>query len=824
MSLLNPALIYGLALAAVPIILHLMMRTKPKRVVFPALRLIQNRRRQNVRRIRLRHLWLLLLRTLVIAVIVAALLRPSLPAANYSLTTAEWLTLLGIGLVSIAVYFGVMAWWKRQELPNHQLASRRTSLRGGVGAAAFLLFALLVALPYQNRLAGEITAPLPEVAPDVPVAAVLLFDTSLSMEYRQQNLTRLDVAREIAAEHLSSLPTGSRVAIGDCSVTTPIPFLADRSAAVDRLDALRTGSLAHPINDRLRAALQLQEDDRLRTLEESGQSLDAAADEAADQLVREVYVFTDLARSAWRTSSAKLLRDELERLPWLSVYLIDVSASAPTNLALTELQLSQQEAAPDTDIKVEATLTATGDDEQSVTIELHTENATGELIKRDQTAVTLKGDEATSIQFGTRTGDTGTLRGQLRLVSSDPLHADDRLWFSVGTQPALRALVVASAPDDSDRSIAGSDANELVNLLRILNYPVTFQPASRLADVEFDKVDVVFLVNVPSPDDAAWQALRTFVETGGGLMAFLGSDDTGARPGIRSVVWNSPAAQELLPAELLTPLNARPPVGLDVKDTSHPVLREFAGQGVSSQVARLPVWRYWKVAPADDANVIARFTGTEALPALVERRHGAGRSLLFATAGNIAFETNRQWNRLAGEWPFMMLVDQSVQYLSGRSSAMFNVEAGADVVLPVGREASVSTYFLQKPSGVKLRGSSSNDARTLRLTGLDETGHFTVRSVSRDRPYDVGFSVNSPAGESDLRQMSETDLNEMFGENRYSVAQSTAALTRTVTAGRLGVEVFPIVLALVIAVFCLEHTVANRFYEADQLPETASQT
>ena len=40
------------------------------------------------------------------ALIVAALLRPSLPAANYSLTTPEWLTLLGIGVLSIAAYFG----------------------------------------------------------------------------------------------------------------------------------------------------------------------------------------------------------------------------------------------------------------------------------------------------------------------------------------------------------------------------------------------------------------------------------------------------------------------------------------------------------------------------------------------------------------------------------------------------------------------------------------------------------------------------------------------------------------------------------------------
>jgi hypothetical protein len=821
MSLLNPALVYGLLLAAVPVVLHLLMKTKPKRVVFPALRLIQNRKRQNVRRIRLRHLWLLLLRTLVILVIVGALIRPSLPAANYSLTGREWATLLSIAAVALAAYFGVMHWWKLQPLANHELANRRASLRGGLGTAAVLLFALLVAVPWQRRIAGEITAPLPEVTPDLPVAAVLLFDTSLSMEYRQQNLTRLDVAQNIAAEHLSSLPRGSRIAIADCSTTAPIPFLADRSAAVDRLDTLKTGPLAHPLNERLRAALRLQDDDRRRTLEEAGQSLDSSASDAADKLVREIYVFTDLAASAWRPASAKLLRDELERLPWASVYLIDVGSSSPINLSLTELKLSQQEASPDQDVKVEATLTSTGNNEQSVTVELHTENEAGEFVKRDQTAVKLTGNEAVSVQFGTRTGAAGALRGQLRLVSSDPLPTDDRLWFSIGPRPTLRTTVVAPARDDSPRSITDSAANELVNLLGILNYPVTFLPAANLADTPLNNADIVFLVNVPAPDETGWRSLAAFVESGGGVMAFLGSDDTGALPGIRSVAWNSAAAQSFLPAELLTPLNARPPVGIDVKDTSHPVLREFAGQGVSSQVARLPVWRYWKVAEADDANVIARFTGAEALPALVERRHGAGRSLLFATAGNIEFDLSRQWNRLAGEWPFMMLVDQSVQYLSGRSSAHFNVEAGSDVVLPVDREASMTNYLLRKPSGVQLRDVLPNDARQLHLNAPDETGHFTVRSASPDRPYEIGFSVNPPSGESDFTGMAETDLDTMFGKNRYSVAHNTDALTRTVNAGRLGVEVFPIILAILITAFCLEHVVANRFYEADQMGDAA---
>lgn len=819
MSLLNPALVYGLALAVVPVILHLLMRTKPRQVVFPALRLIQRRRRQNVRRIRLRHLWLLLLRTLVIAAIVAALVRPSLPAASYGLTRSEWVTLLGIGATGAAVYAAIIRYWRKQGLANHEMASRRTTLRGLTGSLMVLLIALLVAWPYQKRIAAEFTAPLPEVAPDVPVAAVLLFDTSLSMEYRQQNLTRLDIARSIAAEHLSSLPAGSRVAIADSATTAPIPFLADRSIAVDRLDTIQTAPLAYPLNDRVRAAIQLQEDDRRRTLESTGQSLDAATEAASDRLVREIYIFTDLAASAWNSTGAARLKSAMERAPWLSVYLIDVSVSAPVNLSLTDLQLSRQEAAPDEDIRIEATVSAKGPVRQPVTVELHSPGPDGQLIKRDQTSVPLSDSEAASVQFSTRMTGDGPLRGQLRLVASDPLSVDDRLWFTVGSQPQLRTLVCAPARDDSPQAISESAANELVNVLRILNYDVDFLPASRLEEAQLSQTDIVFLVNVPAPAESDWKLLAAYVERGGGLMAFLGSDDTGSQPGIRSVSWNSPAAASFLPAELLTPLNARPPVGIDVRETSHPVLQEFAGQGVASQVARLPVWRYWKLAPAADAGVIARFTGPQALPALVERRHGQGRTILLATAGNLEFDLNRQWTRLAGEWPFLMLVDQSVRYLSGRAAARFNIEAGNELMIPVDRKSDLTSYLLRKPSGVQLRGSLEPGHRTLQLTGLHEIGHFAVRPANPDQAGEVGFSVNPPSSESDFTRMTESDLSSMFGEKRFSIARNTEGLTRTVNAGRLGVEILPILLAFLIAAFCLELIAANRFYETDQMPQ-----
>ena len=83
MTFLHASLLAGTALVALPILLHLIMRQRPVRLEFPALRFIQKRHDANRRRLRLRHLLLLLLRAGAIALLAFALARPSvkLPGA-----------------------------------------------------------------------------------------------------------------------------------------------------------------------------------------------------------------------------------------------------------------------------------------------------------------------------------------------------------------------------------------------------------------------------------------------------------------------------------------------------------------------------------------------------------------------------------------------------------------------------------------------------------------------------------------------------------------------------------------------------------------------
>lgn len=83
LSFLTPLLLAGTALVVVPIVLHMMMRRKPLKREFPALRLLRARSVVNRRKLRLNHLLLLLARMAALALLALALSRPVLRGAGW---------------------------------------------------------------------------------------------------------------------------------------------------------------------------------------------------------------------------------------------------------------------------------------------------------------------------------------------------------------------------------------------------------------------------------------------------------------------------------------------------------------------------------------------------------------------------------------------------------------------------------------------------------------------------------------------------------------------------------------------------------------------
>ena len=78
MGFLNPAFLFGIAAAVIPLLIHLWHRRQVKTVDFSSLMFLILAQKQTARRIQLYNLLLLLLRMVIIALIALALSRPLL--------------------------------------------------------------------------------------------------------------------------------------------------------------------------------------------------------------------------------------------------------------------------------------------------------------------------------------------------------------------------------------------------------------------------------------------------------------------------------------------------------------------------------------------------------------------------------------------------------------------------------------------------------------------------------------------------------------------------------------------------------------------------
>ena len=816
MSLLHPAILYGLGLAVIPVVLHFLLRAKPKKLRFPALRLIQARRKNNVRRLRLRHIWLLLLRVLVILFLVLAIARPRLPAANYAFTLRETLTLLAIAGIAIAAYQTLVRRWVHRQIPNHVFMYRRAVLRGAVGGAVLLLTALLVFWPYGRRIAAEMTTPTPNRPVNVPVAGIFLFDTSLSMGYRLESKTRLDRAREIAEEHLSHLPPKSKAAIADTSTQAPILFQSDLVGAQSRMEQLAVRPVSIPLNDRLLAALRMQEDDLHRTL---GAQSDVPVSARSDRYLREVYLFTDLAKSAWRMAAASRLQKELARLRQVQLYIVDVGVKQPRNLAIAPPMLSRQTLSRGGALILSTTVTSTGFPAADRTVELSIQNDAGKLVKRGRQRVHLGKETAAEASF-TVEGLTGPVeQGEIRLVASDPLSADDVRYFTVAVRPPPEILVVAPRRDDAMYWMAALAPADLVTRGKA-RYNVTYLPETKLPGLDWKRYAVICLIDVAAPDDSTWKRLEKFVASGGGLTVVLGSRR------IDPVSYNSAAARDLLPAELLGHIPFFPPESLDLsaKSLAHPVLKKFAELGGAGDLTLMDVRRCWRVKPRAGGAVIASYSDVRKTPALLERRHGEGRVLMLTTG------VDRNWNDLPlAPVPFVILADRMMRYLGRESGSVYNFLAGEPVVVRLDPEKPIRRYLLRRPDLGQLPGDVPEGAGFVSISGADQLGHYEVVGAERDSTFATGFSVNVSPAESDLTRLTipaseeqsaagdapTCDLDRLLGHGQYAVARSIEELNRHVQIGRIGQEMYSFVLLFVVVAFCVEHLAANRFYGAE---------
>jgi hypothetical protein len=735
MSFVHPLLLGGLLLVGIPVLIHLIMQQKPKRLLFPAFRFLVLKHRTNQRRLRLRHWLLLALRIALIAAICLALARPKL---------------------------------------------------------------------FSNRLG---------IGSDRPVAAVLLFDTSLSMGYQVSKQTRLDEAKKRALELLESLPADSRIAVFDSA--EPGGDWLTRPEAEKRITELKL----RPVN----AAVTRQIGQAYRLLKE----LDQEQSDASEAMPRILCVFSDRTQACWDANEAKALHPP----EGLNTVFVDVGVDAPADIGLVDVDVPRQTVHPGDRAEIRVTVRSVGLEGENDLVWLREGDT---AVDKQPVRLAAGGREEKRYEraAGAAPDDPENKAGRLlpglfhqfiiRLDAGDSMPFNDKAFATVKVQEGRQILIVT---DNPGKSVEKGDAWQWLRALRVSHqFPCEVRSTAEAEGFgrnQLNDYEAVCLLNVAKPSEELWRRLETYVRGGKGLAVVLGGKDW--LPSLDD--YNKDPGRAILGVNLVQQKD----VGDDdtvkwreletdmPKASLHPLVRYFRERHEAGNLTEenLPRARfYWNVKPDPGrARPVATFTDKENSPALLEHRFGKGRVLLFTTALDGHKVRNLDANNYLSSWFGMALMINATGYLAGDAETPnFNFICGQTVTVPVPTSPTL-VYRLFGPDAAGVNVPRAKGENELRITQAVQPGNYAVFDPTTEKRV-ASFSLNSPPEESQLDRVPVEQIESLLGAGTVLAVDRGSSLADAIQGHLLQpIELFPWLMILVLLVLAVENLLANKFYK-----------
>ncbi len=627
------------------------------------------------------------------------------------------------------------------------------------------------------------------------MAAALVFDTSPRMAYRQDNQTRLEVAQSTAHWLLGQLPAESEVAVLE-SEQPAGDFAVDLGAAEQRIAQLKPAATATPLPESIAKALPL-----VRKKEEQR---------------KEIYLFTDLSRGAWPTDVSGRLKALLEDAGDVAVYVIDVGVAEPHDFSLGDVRVSPEVLAKNGQVQIETEAIRIGpEEERGVAIYvIDTKGVPQPALKRRSTGG--QASRRPSISHSpakTSARIKATSASKAKTISRPTTRAISHSTCgrrSVCSSPRRSQPIdmLYSSPRRSRPTLCAKAAGHGSNAKR--SRSTSFSIAIWKATPPF-----ACSIRRPSirPCGSGWEATSSKeAASPSGSAATPQPIDT----------FNDPAALALLPGKPFQRHHApETSVILAPRDLQHPLLARFRPLGGSVPWQSFPIWEYWQLTDVDkNSNVVIPYS--DGRPALVERLVDRGRVLMMTTPISDTASDPNAWNQLATgfkPWPFVMLSNESLLYLVGSGEERLNYLVGQRAALRLEEAQTQSVFALSAPDGNEAATLTADQINHLvSVPATSAAGNYRIRAGGTEGGVDRGFSANTPLAATELERLKPEDLDALLGAGRYRLTHGRDEIDRSVTVGRVGRELFPLLIVLVAIALGLEHLLANRFYRRVDLP------
>jgi len=634
---------------------------------------------------------------------------------------------------------------------------------------------------------------------------LLVFDSSMSMGYRDGSTPCYDRGLTFAQELMGSLREGDTWALvaaagqGRAMVQEPSLDLEAARAAVAR--------------------------DRLALSDEGG-SMPRALELAEEVLARsrvhlkEVYVVTDAQRVSWVGPDGVVSPEDIERAKRISkaarVVLVDVGAERPVNLGVTGLETDARVVVAGGETIVRAAVAnSSPDDAPAASVHFLVDG----FRQQDSPPRPVSAGATEQWEFRHVFRNPGVHTVVVELPN-DNLAKDDRRYLAVEVRENIRVLLVDGEPggdaftgetDYLRQALWPGDAEEDAARVSLFKPEVVVPDA--LTAAELPRYDAVVLANVERLPEPVVATLESYVREGGALVVFPG--DRVDRDFYNRILYRDGSG--LLPCTLGEPVgdpdDRAQATRIADELGEHPFLTLFRDQ----KVIRLSSALFLRRTPLEgvegstDCRVVCRFdTGG---PAIVEARRDKGRVVVFASTADDA------WNDMAS-WPaYLTLMQEVLSQVARDPGASRNLRVGEPLVRHLSPRQFGHTVQLVRPGESQpatLQPTAADGLLTVAWPRTERAGihelllePVATRPEGAESPREL-FAVNVPARESDVRRASVDELRRLLPGFQFDYQRGAARSTVPVPGGDGG-ELWRALAYALVGLVLLESVLAQWF-------------
>ena len=602
---------------------------------------------------------------------------------------------------------------------SHQTNVQRHKLKRLLLLLMRILMLLLLGFAFARPYFAEDPATAPELGG--VRNAVIILDTSYSMQYADV----FAEAKKQAIERLDSLESADAVAL---------ILSADKARQVLPIDS------AH---SHIKSAIENAELTNYTT-----DYLDAV--QTADEILKtvsvgqkQIYLVADLQKSGWENFI------ETDRLsPDVDIEFVGVGTEQQNNRAVTAINVPPVVLLDQKDAELVARIhNYSSERVENLSVSLFIDNDKVETTQLDiEPHDSIDAAFRIKINLQTESAHTGKVQ-----IESDALEIDNVQYFTVQSMKSIKAHCVNGERKRNDID------DETFFLTRALvdvgdeGVPIDYTESTTIPAADaMQRYDVLILANVSKISATEAERLKTYVNSGGGLILTLGDQvDSGVYQQHLGGMENS-----LLPCTLMQAVGD--PIGKEDfqvianVEYRHPIFAPFSNPN-HGDFAKGRFFRYYQSTPTSDAAVIAVFD--DGNPAVVEKVYGNGRVLCYTST------IDREWNDLPIHGVYLPFLHETIKYLALKQAGkMPDYRVGDGIEYNGSQENAGKEVAVFDPDRKETR-MSLNEQGNLFYEDTHNPGIYSVHQSGEEQHY---FVINVDTVESDITPRNPEELTSML--------------------------------------------------------------